>query len=126
MTINKNTLFALIATGVMVGALVMTGANPSNGSCDPCGKCGSATCEYWPGSGACFGYGYVGTGCIGDVNNDKKINHEDLVLLQQAYGSHKGDPKYNQNPRADLNCDGKVDIRDLVLLAKNFGKTCCP
>jgi len=57
MTINKNTLFALIATGVMVGALVMTGANPSNNQ-NP----------------------------RADLNCDGKVDIRDLVLLAKNFG----------------------------------------
>ncbi|MDH7477390.1 MAG: dockerin type I domain-containing protein [Candidatus Bathyarchaeota archaeon] len=56
---------------------------------------------------------------LGDINDDRKVDVKDLVLLIKAYGSYPDDP--NWNPKADLNGDNKVDIKDLVILIKNYG-----
>lgn len=56
----------------------------------------------------------------GDVNGDKTVNGVDLSIVSQAYGSSKGEPRYN--PIADINEDELVDIRDIFLVARNLGK----
>jgi hypothetical protein len=57
----------------------------------------------------------------GDINNDNKVNIQDLGLLADAFGRTPGVPGWNEN--ADLNCDNVVNIVDLGLLADGFGKT---
>jgi hypothetical protein len=56
-------------------------------------------------------------GKIPDMNNDKKINLLDLVLLATKFGKTvpPEDPKY------DLNGDGKINLLDLVITASYFG-----
>jgi len=58
---------------------------------------------------------------LGDVNDDKKIDIQDIAMTALAFGSHPEHPRWNS--QADINQDGKVDIRDLTLIAINFGKT---
>jgi len=58
---------------------------------------------------------------VGDINRDGTVIINDLILLNQAYGSKPGDPNWNQ--KADLNTDGIVDAKDLALLGKNYGRT---
>jgi hypothetical protein len=55
-----------------------------------------------------------------DINDDGKVDIEDLVTVALAFGSYEGHERWN--PDADLNDDGKVDIDDVVLVAKDFGK----
>lgn len=51
---------------------------------------------------------------LGDVNGDLFVNIDDLIALNQSYGSTTaGDP-------ADLNKDSIVNVVDLFLLGKNF------
>jgi hypothetical protein len=57
----------------------------------------------------------------GDVNDDGVVNILDLRIVANAYGSKRGDARWNSN--ADLNGDGKVDIRDLRILAAHYGQT---
>jgi parallel beta-helix repeat protein len=56
---------------------------------------------------------------IGDINLDRTVNNNDLILLVQAYGSTPSDP--NWNPNADLDNDNVVGIFDLKILGENFG-----
>jgi len=56
---------------------------------------------------------------MGDINDDGKVNSEDLIIFAKAFGTKIGDTYYNE--KCDLNGDGKVDADDLLLLAKNFG-----
>ncbi|HRT37589.1 MAG TPA: cohesin domain-containing protein, partial [Caldisericia bacterium] len=56
---------------------------------------------------------------MGDINDDGKVNSEDLIIFAQSFGTKIGDTYYNE--KCDLNGDGKVDADDLLLLAKNFG-----
>lgn len=56
----------------------------------------------------------------GDINNDRKTNLSDLVILAKAYGTRPGDA--NWNPAADLNKDNVISLSDLVLLALNYGR----
>ena len=56
-----------------------------------------------------------GGGKTGDLNNDGKVNVQDLAQLLIAFG------KTGANT-ADLNKDAKVNVQDLALLLINFGK----
>ena len=58
---------------------------------------------------------------LGDINCDGIVNIDDLILLNQEFGSTPTSPNWNQE--ADLNEDDKVDALDLYLLAKDYGKT---
>ena len=60
--------------------------------------------------------------CIGDVNQDGKIDISDIATVGGTFGSQVGDSNYN--PKADLNDDGKIDILDITLVSANFGQTC--
>jgi len=57
-----------------------------------------------------------------DVNGDKKVDIDDLVLVTNAIPSKPGDPNWNEY--ADVNDDGLVDIGDLVRLLKMIGTSC--
>lgn len=52
-------------------------------------------------------------GILGDVNNDDRINDEDLLQVLFAFGSNQ--------PLADLNGDGVVNDVDLLIVLFNFG-----
>jgi len=62
--------------------------------------------------------GTVQVGLQGDINGDHTVNNQDLILLQQAYGSTPGAP--NWNPDADLNSDSLINSQDLQLLGENY------
>jgi len=57
----------------------------------------------------------------GDINVDGTVNIEDLIFLNQEYGSTSSSPNWNSD--ADLNKDDLIDALDLFLLGKNYGKT---
>jgi hypothetical protein len=56
---------------------------------------------------------------VGDVNGDGKVRVDDLLLVVNAFGTQKGDPRWDA--RCDLSGDGKVRIDDLLIVALNFG-----
>ncbi len=53
-----------------------------------------------------------------DVNRDRHVNIQDLVVVAGSLG------KASNNPRADVNNDGFVNMQDLILVARhpNWGK----
>lgn len=51
----------------------------------------------------------------GDINNDGKIDVQDLSYMLSRWGT-------NDNPVADLNHDGTINIFDLSMLLSNWGK----
>jgi PKD repeat protein len=61
----------------------------------------------------------VGTGLVGDVNNDGTVNMKDIYIAILAFGTHPGDPEWD--PRADLNQDGTVNMADIYIIILNFG-----
>jgi parallel beta-helix repeat protein len=58
---------------------------------------------------------------FGDLNDDRKVDIKDLIIVASAYGSYPISPRWN--PQADINKDGTVNISDLFLIATRFGKT---
>ena len=56
-----------------------------------------------------------------DLNYDRVVDIEDLVIAALAFGSYPEHPRWNTLP--DINLDGIVDIDDIALIAINFGKT---
>jgi hypothetical protein len=55
-----------------------------------------------------------------DINQDGKVDLQDLRILANAHGSTPSSPKWN--PLADFNGVGTVNTQDLVLLALHFGQ----
>jgi len=55
---------------------------------------------------------------IGDVNGDGKVDINDLIAWDAAYGSRPGD--LNWNAQADINGDGVVDQQDGQLIVQNY------
>ncbi len=68
-----------------------------------------------------IGHGFFSNKIPGEVNGDRTVDVLDLEALNNAYGSERGDPKWNLN--CDFNWDDKVDAADLFDLSKNYGKT---
>jgi hypothetical protein len=57
-----------------------------------------------------------------DLNNDGITNLYDIVIVADAYGSHVGDPEWNQ--LADIAPQwGKIDIYDAVTIVYHYGET---
>ncbi len=63
--------------------------------------------------------GTIQIGFTGDINRDGKVDNQDLIQLNQAFGATSGDS--NWNPDADLNKDGIIDSQDLRILGNNYG-----
>ena len=61
-----------------------------------------------------YGNGYEAYAGLGDVNNNNKINQDDLDLLVQIVMGQQ--PAYVDVLSGDLNNDGKVDAADIVTL----------
>lgn len=57
----------------------------------------------------------------GDLNRDGRVDGVDLVRLALAFGSRRGERRYD--PAADLDDDGRIDGSDLAILAANFGRS---
>lgn len=56
----------------------------------------------------------------GDLNEDNIVNAQDLSIAQAAFGSKKGDKKWNES--VDFNLDGVVNTLDLAIVRKNLNK----
>jgi len=54
-----------------------------------------------------------------DVDGNGRIEIKDIVAVAKAFGSRKGDSRYNL--WLDFNQDEKIDIRDIALIARGFG-----
>jgi hypothetical protein len=57
--------------------------------------------------------------CEGDITNDGRVDIRDIFIIAKAFGSKKGEPKYD--PKADLKRDDTINIYDIFLIAKVFG-----
>jgi parallel beta-helix repeat protein len=55
-----------------------------------------------------------------DINEDGKVDLQDLVILAQAYGSKPGEQKWNA--KADIDHDNVVGLSDLTILARYYGQ----
>jgi hypothetical protein len=71
-----------------------------------------------------FTYSAIRVKFRGDINDDGKVDVNDLFQLGKAFGSTGGPPPSpSWNPDADLNGDNIVDSLDLSTLNGNYGKT---
>jgi parallel beta-helix repeat protein len=57
---------------------------------------------------------------IADVNFDRRINMDDLMIVVNAFGAYSGHPRWNSI--ADINLDGRVSMGDIIEVVTNFGK----
>lgn len=57
---------------------------------------------------------------VGDLNNDGKVDMQDIGIAAKAFGS--GPDDFRWNPNADINGDGKIDLKDIGLIARYFGQ----
>jgi len=65
--------------------------------------------------------GWVFVTLPGDVDGDRDVDIFDIVRIAGAYGSKKGDPKYD--PNYDIDGDGDVDIFDIVIACGHYGES---
>lgn len=54
----------------------------------------------------------------GDINNDKKVNMFDILMIIKDFGKESG-----FDPIIDLNKDNKINLLDILEVVKNWGKT---
>jgi len=55
---------------------------------------------------------------IWDINMDGRINVLDLIIVAMHFGSHEGEPDYDES--VDLNNDGDINILDLIIVAMHW------
>jgi len=65
--------------------------------------------------------GIINLKLLGDINNDFIVDDNDLILLNQAYGSTLSSPNWNAD--ADLNNDNIINVLDLCIFGENYGNT---
>lgn len=58
---------------------------------------------------------------VGDVNGDGAVNIDDLIAWDNAYGSHVGEPKWNE--QANLNEDDVIDQADAIIILEHYKET---
>ena len=66
---------------------------------------------------------------IGDINHDGSVDINDLLLVDDAYGTKPEDSNWNCHcdiAGPEENSDGLIDIYDLATVGKNYGKTAEP
>jgi outer membrane protein assembly factor BamB len=65
----------------------------------------------------------VHVGCQGDVNDDRKVDVIDILIVAKNYGATPGSiaPKWNQD--ADVDNDKKGTVIDILITAKHYGQT---
>lgn len=66
-----------------------------------------------------FEFGEIWVKILADINNDRKIDIYDVVMITSIYGAKRGDSIWN--PQIDLNPDGKIDIYDVVVATSKYG-----
>lgn len=59
-----------------------------------------------------------------DLNNDGKVDVQDIIIVARAYGSFPGHQSWD--PTADIVLDEEVNIFDVVSVAIKFGLSQCP
>jgi hypothetical protein len=72
-----------------------------------------------------FTGGVVTVTIPGDINGDFHVDHDDVVLLSDAYGTSPSQPVKGScvwNPNADLDNNGLVGLVDLVTMAAHYGQ----
>lgn len=62
----------------------------------------------------------------GDVNNDGRVNIQDLAAIGNLFGGTVPDSPTPTQACTDLNQDGVINILDLSLAASNYNKTTSP
>lgn len=64
--------------------------------------------------------GWVFKTIEGDVNGDGQVNILDIAQVALAFGTKRGDPKWDSN--ADINNDDEINILDISIVAIHFGE----
>ncbi len=62
---------------------------------------------------------------VGDINHDGTVNINDLLLVDDAYGTEAGDSDWNCHcdiTGSEENSDGLIDIHDLATVGEKYGK----
>src|SRR5215468_7937637 len=62
-----------------------------------------------------------GDACDADFNEDGVVGYPDLVLIQRAFGSRPGSPKYSQ--ALDLDGNGAIGASDVLTVWRRIGST---
>lgn len=57
---------------------------------------------------------------LADINEDGKVNIEDVFLMARAWHSYPGHPRWN--PKCDLDGNEIVNILDVIILAREYGR----
>ncbi|MEM2589394.1 MAG: hypothetical protein QXT44_06305, partial [Candidatus Bathyarchaeia archaeon] len=57
----------------------------------------------------------------GNVNGDNIVDMSDVGIVLRAYGTKKGDSKWDSN--LDINGDNIVDMSDVGITLRNYGKS---
>ena len=52
------------------------------------------------------------------MNNDRKIDVLDLIIVAMHFGGYEGSTRYIKE--ADLNNDGVIDVLDLIIVAMHW------
>ena len=60
--------------------------------------------------------------CTGDVNNDKRIDLSDVLIVNSEKGYGVGNSGYN--PNADVNQDGIISLSDVLIVNNKRGQIC--
>ena len=64
----------------------------------------------------------AGPRCIGDVNEDGRVDAADVTLLNDARSPSEPGTESVPDPRMDLNGDGTVDQLDITIIASHIAK----
>jgi len=58
---------------------------------------------------------------LGDVNEDGRVNVEDIQLVAGHWGASASNPDH-YDPRCDFDGDGNIDVVDIAVVAGQLGE----